>query len=145
MQLISDTCILASELATEELGVKLAVVTPHGGTWLLRGELGSGKTTLTRGLVTGLGGDPDDVASPTYSVIHRYRCNTCWIYHLDLYRLDESGVWSIGLEELVRPTDYLVVEWSVAHGPWPTKWVGNLTFDINDDQRSACWNYPAVV
>ena len=72
----------ASELAQE---------TPPGGTWLLRGELGAGKTTWTRGFVPGLGGDPDQVASPTYAVLHRYETPKGRVFHLDLYRLGEAG------------------------------------------------------
>ena len=60
---------LADEAATEALGRRLAARTPSGGTWLLAGGLGVGKTTWCRGFVEGLGGDPDQVASPTYAVI----------------------------------------------------------------------------
>jgi tRNA threonylcarbamoyladenosine biosynthesis protein TsaE len=56
---------LTDDVATEALGEALARLTPLGGTWLLRGELGAGKTTWTRGFLRGLGGDPDEVASPT--------------------------------------------------------------------------------
>jgi tRNA threonylcarbamoyladenosine biosynthesis protein TsaE len=117
-------------------------VTPPGGTWLLHGELGSGKTTLTRGFVAGLGGDPDDVSSPTYSVLHRYRCKKGWIHHLDLYRLSEDGVWTIGLEDIVQPMDYLIVEWPIPNGPWSTKWLGDLMLYGNSGRRLVHWTCP---
>ena len=134
--------VLAGDAATEALGAELAALTPPGGTWLLRGELGAGKTTFTRGFVAGLGGDPDQVASPTYAVLHRYRCPGGWVHHLDLYRLGEAGAWSLGLEETVQPADYLVVEWAGNSGPWPTDWVAELTLEGDGDQRLARWILP---
>lgn len=144
MQLVSDVRVLDNELDTEGLGIELAALTPLGGTWLLHGELGSGKTTFTRGFVAGLGGDPYDVSSPTYAVAHRYKCNTGWVHHLDLYRLGDNEVWSLGLEEVIQPMDYLIVEWPVACGPWSTQWVGDLVLRITGDQRFASWTYQIV-
>ena len=134
---------LQGDPATEALGAELAALTPPGGTWLLRGELGAGKTTFTRGFLAGLGGDPELVASPTYAVLHRYPCRGGWLHHLDLYRLGEAGAWSLGLEETVRPGDYLVVEWAGSTGPWPTDWVAELTLEGIGDQRQASWTVPA--
>ena len=142
MQLvISDAHILDDDLDTERLGIELAAVTPLGGTWLLHGELGSGKTTVTRGIVAGLGGDPYDVSSPTYALAHRYKCNTGWIHHLDLYRLGDGEVWLLGLEDMVSPRDYLIVEWPTDFGPWANKWVADLTLNVIGDRRFASWTY----
>ena len=135
----SEQRFLADEGATEALGAELARLTPPGGTWLLRGELGAGKTTWTRGFLEGLGGDPDQVASPTYAVLHRYEAGACRVFHLDLYRLGESGSWSLGLEEQVLPSDYLVVEWAGGSGPWPTPWVAELTLTPYEAGRRAQW------
>jgi tRNA threonylcarbamoyladenosine biosynthesis protein TsaE len=133
---------LADEVATEALGSALARMTPAGGTWLLRGELGAGKTTWVRGFLAGLGGDPDQVASPTYAVLHRYEAPGCHIFHLDLYRLGEHGSWSLGLEEQVLPVDFLVVEWAGNSGPWPTPWVAELKFSPSGEGRIAEWTVP---
>ncbi|MFM8234462.1 MAG: tRNA (adenosine(37)-N6)-threonylcarbamoyltransferase complex ATPase subunit type 1 TsaE [Holophagaceae bacterium] len=105
-------------------------------TWLLNGPLGSGKTTWVRGFLQGLGGDPDDVASPTYAILHRYNLpNSSSLYHLDLYRLTPEEVIDLGLHELLSPNDYLVVEWAkIAQPLWPTE-TKSLTFDYHDDQR----------
>jgi len=138
----SERRFLADEGATEALGAELARLTPPGGTWLLRGELGAGKTTWTRGFLEGLGGDPDQVASPTYAVLHRYEAGACRVFHLDLYRLGESGSWSLGLEEQVMPSDYLVVEWAGGTGPWPTPWVAELTLIPCETGRDAQWTLP---
>jgi len=137
-----ETRFLEEEGATEALGAELARRTPPGGTWLLRGPLGAGKTTWTRGFVAGLGGDPDQVASPTYAVLHRYLAPGARIFHLDLYRLGEAGAWSLGLEETVARQDYLVVEWAGQGGPWPTDWVAELALEGDGEARTATWTLP---
>ena len=141
-QPVAETRRLFQDTATEALGAELAALTPPGGTWLLRGGLGAGKTTWTRGFLAGLGGDPDQVASPTYAVLHRYACPGAQVHHLDLYRLGEGGAWTLGLEETVNRQDYLVVEWAGASGPWPTDWVAELELDGSGDERFATWTVP---
>lgn len=135
---------LPDDLATEALGAELATATPQGGTWLLRGELGAGKTTWTRGFVEGLGGDPEQVASPTYAVLHRYQTPRGRVFHLDLYRLGAGGAWSLGLEEQVTEGDFLVVEWAGTEGPWPTAWVGSLDLLPEGEGRFAGWTSPVL-
>jgi tRNA threonylcarbamoyladenosine biosynthesis protein TsaE len=134
--------LLLDETATEALGAELARLTPHGGTWLLRGELGAGKTTWTRGFVAGMAGDPEQVASPTYAVLHRYETAQGRVFHLDLYRLGEAGGWSLGLEDIVGVSDFLVVEWAGDSGPWPTEWVATLSLEPLGDGRLAQWKVP---
>lgn len=133
---------LRGDRATEALGAELAALTPPGGTWLLQGDLGAGKTTFTRGFVAGLGGDPDQVASPTYAVLHRYRCPRGFVHHLDLYRLGAAGAWSLGLEDILQPDDNLVVEWAGSSGPWPTDWVACLWLEGEGGSRLARWTLP---
>jgi len=131
---------LVNEAETEKLGAALAAQTPPGGTWLLKGELGSGKTTWTRGFVAGLGGSSDQVSSPTYAVLHRYDAPTGKVYHLDLYRLGAQGVWSLGLEECVTQADWMVVEWAGEEGPWVSDWVSFLELTQTLDGRTAEWH-----
>ena len=71
---------------TESLGAELASMLIDGDLVLLRGELGTGKTTLVRGAARALGVQ-DPVTSPTFSIGHRYRADGLTVSHLDLYRL----------------------------------------------------------
>lgn len=133
---------LADDAATEALGEALARITPPGGTWLLHGELGAGKTTWTRGFLRGLGGDPEEVASPTYAVLHRYALPAGRLFHLDLYRPGPEGAWTLGLEEAIGPEDRLVVEWAGQDGPWPSDWVAELSLTSEGEGRHAEWTLP---
>lgn len=133
---------LPDDAATEALGAELAALTPAGGTWLLRGGLGAGKTTWTRGFLAGLGGDPELVASPTFAVLHRYPARGGRLFHLDLYRTGGAGAWDLGLEEQVGPEDLLVVEWPGASGPWHG-WVARLELGEEGAGRRAEWILPA--
>jgi tRNA threonylcarbamoyladenosine biosynthesis protein TsaE len=80
---IVDTCDPAE---TESLGAQLAAGLRPGDVVLLRGELGSGKTTLVRGAARALG-VTDQVTSPSFSIGHRYSAGELTVSHLDLYRL----------------------------------------------------------
>ena len=101
----------ASERETIALGERLARELPARGLVLLIGNLGAGKTTLAKGIVSGLGAaDEDDVASPTFTVIHEYGGGR--VYHIDLYRLDEPReVATLGLDELLERDALVLMEW----------------------------------
>jgi tRNA threonylcarbamoyladenosine biosynthesis protein TsaE len=78
---------------------------------LLSGNLGAGKTTFVRGLAAGLGIDPDQVTSPTFTLVHEYRDGRLTLYHADLYRLDKAATADLGLEELGVSDGVLAIEW----------------------------------
>jgi tRNA threonylcarbamoyladenosine biosynthesis protein TsaE len=103
----------ASAAETEKLGAEIARKLPIPGVILLRGPLGSGKTTLTRGIALGLGvPDVSVVCSPSFTLINRYQ-GSCPIYHVDLFRLSGArDLYSIGLEEFLGKDGVTVVEWS---------------------------------
>ena len=100
----------ASEAETIELGARLARQFERGVV-LLIGNLGAGKTTLAKGIVSGLGAaEPEEVASPTFTLIHEYGEGR--VYHVDLYRLDEPReVESLGLDELFERDALVLIEW----------------------------------
>jgi len=100
----------ASEAETIALGERLAGEL-RPGVVLLIGNLGAGKTTLAKGIVSGLGAaGADDVASPTFTLIHEYGGGR--VYHVDLYRLEKAReVATLGLEELFERDALVLIEW----------------------------------
>ena len=97
---------------TESLGAELAAGLAGGDVVLVRGELGSGKTTLVRGAARALG-VTDPVTSPSFSIGHRYRARDVTVSHLDLYRL--AG---LEHEDPALLGDYLGPD-SIAFVEWP--------------------------
>jgi len=99
-----------SEEDTVALGEKLAAELPAKAVVLLIGNLGAGKTTLAKGIVKGLGAaQPDEVSSPTFTLIHEYSPS---VYHIDLYRLDrEEQVATLGLDEIFDRNAVVLIEW----------------------------------
>jgi len=79
---------------------------------LLSGELGAGKTTLTKGIVSGLGaGREEDVTSPTFTLVHSYR-GQVQVFHVDLYRVGDShDLETLGLEDILAEPAVVIVEW----------------------------------
>ena len=98
-----------SEEETIELGRKIARDLPKRCVVLLIGNLGAGKTTLAKGIIDGLGaGSPEEVASPTFTLIHEYP----GAYHIDLYRLDTAAqVATLGLDEIFDRDAVVLIEW----------------------------------
>jgi len=92
------------------LGERIAAELPATAVVLLIGELGAGKTTLAKGIVKGLGAaTPDDVSSPTFTLIHEYSPT---VYHIDLYRLDTAAqVATLGLDEIFDRSAVVLIEW----------------------------------
>jgi tRNA threonylcarbamoyladenosine biosynthesis protein TsaE len=81
---------------------------------ILRGDLGAGKTTLVKGIAAALGAaDPEEVTSPTFTLVHEYQGSKVKLYHLDLYRLEsERELLTLGLDEMIaEPDALLLVEW----------------------------------
>jgi tRNA threonylcarbamoyladenosine biosynthesis protein TsaE len=100
-----------SEEETVELGRLIAATLPKRAVVLLIGNLGAGKTTLAKGIIAGLGvAEPDEVASPTFTLIHEYGEGR--IYHIDLYRLDRpEEVATLGLDEIFDREAVVLIEW----------------------------------
>jgi tRNA threonylcarbamoyladenosine biosynthesis protein TsaE len=100
-----------SEDETQRVAVELASTLGPGDVLLLSGNLGAGKTAFVRGLAEGLGIDPDEVSSPTFTLIHEYRGGRLALYHADLYRLERAAAEEIGLEEMGVADGVLAIEW----------------------------------
>ncbi len=106
-----------SSTGTIAIGRKLAELLTPPRLLILTGDLGAGKTTLVKGIATALGAaDPDEVTSPTFTLIHEYAGSLVGkpvkLLHLDLYRLDaERQLDTLGLEELRTEDAIILVEW----------------------------------
>lgn len=101
-----------SEEETLAFGRELANTLPDRGVVLLVGDLGTGKTTLAKGIVEGRGvASSDEVSSPTFTLIHEYGRSPS-VYHVDLYRLDTlDEVRRLGLEDLFDQPALVLIEW----------------------------------
>jgi tRNA threonylcarbamoyladenosine biosynthesis protein TsaE len=91
---------------------------------LLTGDLGTGKTTLTKGIVSGLGAaTEDEVTSPTFTLVHVYSRNAVKVYHADLYRIESFHDFeTLGMEDLFSSPSIAILEWSERfplESPWP--------------------------
>jgi tRNA threonylcarbamoyladenosine biosynthesis protein TsaE len=109
---MQQTHLTRSPDETLALGRRLAGEIRAPQVVLLIGDLGAGKTTLAKGLIEGLGAArPEDVLSPTFSLIHEYEGNPK-VYHIDLYRLDRvPELETLGLDDLWSEDAVVVIEW----------------------------------
>jgi tRNA threonylcarbamoyladenosine biosynthesis protein TsaE len=103
--------VTRSEDETTAVARELAATLRAGDVLLLSGNLGAGKTAFVRGLAEGLGISPDDVSSPTFTLIHEYRGGRLKLYHADLYRLERAATEDLGIEELGAADGVLAIEW----------------------------------
>ena len=100
-----------NEEETRGLGARLGTVVRAGDLIGLRGELGSGKTVLVRGIAEGVGVEAHKVRSPSFTLVNEYRGGRLPLYHLDLYRMTPSGVDRLALREYLYGDGVCVVEW----------------------------------
>jgi tRNA threonylcarbamoyladenosine biosynthesis protein TsaE len=106
--------VTMSEADTAAVGRALGRTLAAGAAVLLTGPLGAGKTAFTRGLAEGLGCDPDDVSSPTFTIVQEYN-GRVRLQHVDLYRLSPKEIDDLALEDLW--------EGSVLAVEWPDRWL----------------------
>ncbi|MGK7941659.1 MAG: tRNA (adenosine(37)-N6)-threonylcarbamoyltransferase complex ATPase subunit type 1 TsaE [Crocosphaera sp.] len=149
----SNVLIISNFEATKTLGQKLGQNLPEGSVLLLKGDLGTGKTTLVQGIGEGLG-ITDPIVSPTFTLINEYYQGRLPLYHLDLYRLEPKAVAELYLEQYweegevlpgitaiewpeklpLVPLNYLEIQLSYIEGEgrqviWQS--VGDLSFDYS--------------
>lgn len=97
---------------TADAAVEIAAQIPRPAVVLLNGNLGAGKTTITRALTAAWGAaSADEVSSPTFTLIHEYG-EPVSVYHIDLYRLESPReFYSLGLEEILDSQARVLIEW----------------------------------
>jgi tRNA threonylcarbamoyladenosine biosynthesis protein TsaE len=110
MTSIANT-FLPAAADTEAAGARLAQCLGGGMIVTLSGELGAGKTTLTRGCLRALGWQ-GIVKSPTYAIVEHYVFSSLYFYHIDFYRFTNPNEWeAAGVAECFRPDAVCLVEW----------------------------------
>jgi len=102
----------ADEAGTAAAGEGLGRNLGPGDVVLLYGDLGAGKTAFVRGLARGVGANPDDVSSPTFTIVQEYAGTSLTLYHVDLYRLEPAEIDDLGLEDLVAGDGVVAIEWA---------------------------------
>ena len=101
-----------TEPETADAGEALARRLRPGDVVLLYGDLGAGKTAFVRGMARGLGASPDDVSSPTFTIVQEYAGTAATLFHVDLYRLEPVEVDDLGLDDLVAGEGIVAIEWA---------------------------------
>jgi tRNA threonylcarbamoyladenosine biosynthesis protein TsaE len=131
----AQTVVTRSEEETSAAGERLAGRISAGDVVLLYGDLGAGKTAFVRGLARGLGASPDDVSSPTFTLVQEYHGRVT-LHHVDLYRVKEIEVSDLGLDELTAERSVVAVEWAErwADAP-PGAWVVRISSEAEDQRR----------
>ncbi len=121
---------------TQDIGAEIGRSLSIPGIVLLRGDLGAGKTTLTRGIAQGLGlADTSLVNSPSFTLVNIYQ-GRCPIYHVDLYRLEGArDLYSIGLDDFMGNAGVTIIEWSERLSAAMEDAVEVEIMDAGDDHR----------
>jgi tRNA threonylcarbamoyladenosine biosynthesis protein TsaE len=128
--------ITRSEAETAAAGEQIARTLGAGDVVLLYGDLGAGKTAFVRGLARGLGADPDDVSSPTFTIVQQYSGSGPTLYHVDLYRLEPNEVDDLGLDDLVSGDGIVAIEWAERWRGRPDDVVEVTLAEVGDNERS---------
>lgn len=118
--------ICKSPQETFDLGERIGENLRGGEMILLSGGLGAGKTLLTKGILYGLEFDVDEVTSPSFTLVNLYKTENFDVYHIDLWRLDETGdaAFAVGLDEILEDeTAIVIIEWAerLKNFPFPAK------------------------
>lgn len=102
--------LITSDHEMQDLGQILGTHAVAGNILLLTGDLGAGKTTLTKGIAKALG-IKRPVKSPTYTIVREYKEVTLPLFHMDMYRLKDGDLSSIDLNDYFEQNGVIVIEW----------------------------------
>ena len=131
------TFISNNPAETEAIGQRFAKDVDAGSVLALKGELGSGKTQLVKGLVAGLGSGAA-VTSPTFTILHEYSSGRFPVYHFDFFRLeDRQSVARLGLDDYFFGDGVSVIEWADRFPefiPGQARWI---LFEIKSENTRA--------
>lgn len=134
---MKKTVLLKTEEDTMALGVELADCILPGDVLALTGNLGAGKTTLTKAVAAALG-IKENIASPTFTIIAEYDQGRLPFYHFDVYRVnDEEELFEIGFQEYIDGKGVCVIEWADLIKemlPSKTHWI-NLAYGEEENER----------
>jgi tRNA threonylcarbamoyladenosine biosynthesis protein TsaE len=131
----AQTIVTETEEETSAAGERLAACISPGDVVLLYGDLGAGKTAFVRGLARGLGASPDDVSSPTFTLVQEYHGRVT-LHHVDLYRLKPIEVDDLGLDELTSGPVVVAIEWAERWTDAPERaWVVRIVSEGEDQRR----------
>jgi len=123
---------------TFELARRMGEALGGAAVFLLAGDLGAGKTVFAKGLGAGLGVDPDEVSSPTFTLVNAHD-GRLRLYHLDLYRIEGGAaeIYDLGLEEMLSEADAVVViEWAERLGSFAVPGAYRVAIsDLGGDER----------
>jgi tRNA threonylcarbamoyladenosine biosynthesis protein TsaE len=131
---------------TIEIGRKLAQRLEPPRLVLLSGDLGSGKTTMSKGIISGLGAArEEDVTSPTFTLVHVFN-NHAKVYHVDLYRVEQfRDLETLGIEDVLSDSAVVIIEWAERFSlvsDWP-RVIVRLEHLDGDTRRIAISEEPA--
>ena len=141
--MLSREILTASEEETVGAGERLGASLRPGDVVLLSGELGAGKTAFVRGLARGLGAAPDDVSSPTFTLIQEYRGGARRSTTSICIDFEPAEVADLGLDELVSGGGIVAIEWAERWDERPADAIEVRIEDSGEDRRQIRIERPA--
>lgn len=136
-ELDKQTVTIKSEADTRTLGLEIAAKAEPGDVVALVGDLGTGKTALTRYIAEGLGID-STISSPTFTIVKEYKSGRLPLYHFDVYRLaDSEEFYDIGGEDYLYGDGICVIEWAdIIQDALPEKTITiHIEYGASPDER----------
>lgn len=132
-----EQVILKNEQETKDFGIKLAESLEPGDIIALTGDLGAGKTTLSKAIALGLG-VTETITSPTFTIVCEYDTGRLPLYHFDVYRIhDSEELFEIGFEEYLHKKGVCLIEWAnlLEEGMLPKAIKINIEYGSEETER----------